>query len=125
MTQGASLSRLGRGMFKKSGRMSTDTKFVWDPNWKKNTREAVEPTGRQHSNKVHQAMGQGMQRVSRRSGGGGVHKTDEGWDVDIGQPASTHTHWHLIEFGGGHHPGRAPVRNAIRKMGKFKASKGP
>lgn len=112
-----SASRLGRGMFRGSGRMSVE--YRWLPGWEKATLEASRPSARQLIPRIHDAMVQAMASVSRRRAGGGTEETDDGWVVGVGSPPNTHTHWHLLEFGGGYHFARAPVRNMLARIGKF------
>lgn len=118
-----SAGRLGRGLFRPGGR--TTTKFTLVPNWRQVTFKAVEPSGNEFADKVHDAMGRGMSTASRIPPGGGVEKDGEEWLVGIGSDRRASTHWHLIEFGGGHHYAKAPVRRALRRFGKFKESGRP
>lgn len=117
---GVSAPRVGRGLFRDSGRFGGVT-MQWFPDWPKTATKELQPTGRQFSATVHDEMASAIGVMSRRKPGGGVHSTDDGWTVDIGVPRSTRTHWHLIEFGGGYHYGRAPVRRVLMSMGKFRA----
>lgn len=121
MARGFSLSRLGRGLRRQGGRRpGTEVNFHLMPDWKKKTRVAVGPDLLSYSNKVYDAMTRGMARASRRTPGGGVEEEGDDVLVGIGQPSKTHTHWHLIEFGGGHHHGQAVVRRELKRFGKFK-----
>lgn len=113
------LTRLLRGTFKEEGRFGGTT-FTWLPNWDKVTVEEVRPSGREVSQNVYDVIARSMARYSRRAPGGGVQNEDDGWSVSIGSSPSTHTHWHLIEFGGGRHFPKAPVRSALYRLGKFK-----
>jgi hypothetical protein len=113
--------RLARGLGRKGGR--TTVNFQFAANWKQVTRKAIGPSGTEYANKVHQAMGRGMSRASGVWSGGGVEDMgDEGWRAGIGTSGAAKTHWHLIEFGGGHHYPKAPVRRELKRFGKFKES---
>lgn len=117
---GFSGSRLGRGMFRGSGRMSVTFQFV--PGWERNVVRESRPSAKRLIPQVQRAMAQAMAEHSRRRPGGGTEETDDGWLAGIGTPPNTHTHWHLLEFGGGFHFARAPVRNILGRLGKFKGS---
>ncbi len=116
-----SLGRLGRGLFRPSGRFSPP-KFTFVPEWQQNTLKETRPSGDKVATKVHDGMGKAMASVSRRTAGGGWEQNDRGWHVGIGTPPQTHTHWHLIEFGGGFHFARSPVRRWLSAAGKFNDS---
>jgi len=116
--------RIGRGLFRKGGQFQGAT-FTFVPEWRQNTLKEIRPSGTKMSQDVHQGMADAMRQASRRSPGGGVNKTDDGWEVGIGSPPSTHTHWHLLEFGGGYHYARGYVRRALNGMGNFQPSGRP
>lgn len=117
---GGGLSAIGRGLFRKGGGITTE--FVWLPDWERQTREAIAPQGMDVARAVHGVMTNAMGEVSRRPAGGGVDKEHDGWNVGVGSPPSTRTHWHLIEFGGGYHFARAPIRNAMMRVkGEFRS----
>jgi len=114
-------SRIGRGLKRKGGR--TTVSFQFAPNWKQVTRKAIDPSGTEFAGKVHQAMGRGMAQQSSVPSGGGVQNVGEdGWRVGIGTSGRASTHWHLIEFGGGRHFPKSPVRRALKRFGKFQES---
>jgi len=121
-----SKGRIGRGLFRESGQLP-GTKFTFVPNWEHNTTEATKHTvqAKTYMRRVHDSMGDAMRSISRFDPGGGVEENAEGWLIGIGTHPYTRTHWHLIEFGGGHHFARSPVRNALRSMGKFEPSGRP
>ena len=112
-------TRLLRGTFKEEGRFGGTT-FTWLPNWDKTTVKVIRPSGREVSQNVYDVVVRSMQRYSRRAPGGGVRDEDDGWSVSVGSPPATHTHWHLIEFGGGRHFAKAPVRSTLHRFGNFK-----
>lgn len=116
--------RIGRGLFRKGAQFGGTT-FRFVPEWKKNTMNEIRPSGLQYSHKVHQGMCDAMRGVSRRSPGGGVEKNEDGWTVGIGSPPYTHTHWHLLEFGGGYHYAHGSVRQALNGMGRFEPAGRP
>lgn len=111
-------SRLLRGTFRKGGRYG-GASFTWLPDWDKKTKKAVEPSGAQMARAVHQAMVAAMSQVSRHQGGGGVESRPDDWIVSVGTVPATHRYWHLLEFGGGRHYARAPIRNALSGLGRF------
>jgi hypothetical protein len=121
MAYGPALSRIGRGLRRKGGRRpGTDVNFRLLPNWKQTTRKAVGPDLNDYGQKVHEGMARGMRQASRRNPGGGIEEEGDDLNVGIGSPPGTHTHWHLIEFGGGRHYGRGVVRRELKRFGKFK-----
>jgi hypothetical protein len=124
MASGPSIGRIGRGLFRKGGRRgpSVSSTFHLLPNWKSTTSHAIKPDMTDYSSKVYDAMVRGMARASRRRPGGGYEPNGDDFDVGIGDPGFTRTHWHLIEFGGGNHHAQAVVRRELKRMGKFKES---
>lgn len=115
---GGGLSAVGRGLFRKGG--GVQTTFTWLPDWEHKTMDAVRPSGAQIARAVHGVMTSAMGEVSRTQAGGGVDQLKDGWDVGVGSPPVSHLYWHLLEFGGGLHYARAPIRNAMmRVQGRF------
>jgi hypothetical protein len=121
---GLSPGAIGRGLFRKGGQRPR-TSFTFVPEWERNTLKEVGPSGKKQAEGVHRLMSEAMAQHSRRAPGGGSGTTDKGWEAGIGSPPQTHTHWHLIEFGGGNHYARAPVRRVLNRAGKFEPSGRP
>jgi len=113
--------RIARGLTRKSGQFHVSFQFA--PDWERSTKKAVDPSGREMARRTHDAMADAMRHESRRNPGGGTATDDDGWRAGIGSPPQTHTHWHLLEFGGGYHFARSPVRNALRRLGKYRPAR--
>jgi hypothetical protein len=112
-----SKGRIGRGL--RHGVPQPTFRFL--PDWEHSTKEAAkaQPNASKIMDGVHDGMANAMHSISRDAPGGGWEKTNDGWRVGIGSPPVTHTHWHLLEFGGGRQYARGVVRRALNSMGKF------